>query len=570
MADEILSGLKAIKVELKLVQDQMAGLDAGSKEFIKLSEKAGELRDRMKDVKEAVNANAGPAIANFGNNLSIARGQLMELDLEGFGESLKRVGSNIQGIKLSTLKDGLSSLGSGLAAIGKALLTNPIFLIAGTIALIAVNMDKVFKAIPSFEKALKGIGQVEKDIAAAVEARAAASKKAYDQSSLEVNAMKLQGKSEREIAEYRMQRLKTSIADAKVQLTTAEQQRNAQISAAQRNREILEGMLKFLQAPLYLLLKSIDAVANAIPGVTTNLAEGLVDLTASLMVDPDEIQKNLDDNISKQQDAIRQMESDYAGFQLQMREMDKKATETKKENNDKEVEARREKDHYEVEAVKSKEATLVSSAVRTMELQTALTKVTISEEEKRTAAERKAAEERMEIFNSLWYAKYDIAKATTDAMMNLNDALTQSGIISAEKGFKIGKSLSIAQATISTIQGVQNALSAASTIPEPFGTALKAVNAVSIAAAGAANIAKIAKTQFNGGTGSMDKPNVPSPSGGAMGGASSQSPAALNLSGLQGNTSVAPLQTYVLAGQVSGAQQAEFKIKNTASILGAG
>jgi hypothetical protein len=367
-----------------------------------------------------------------------------------------------------------------------------------------------------------------------------------------------------------MQRLKTSIADAKVQLTTAEQQRNAQISAAQRNREILEGMLKFLQAPLYLLLKSIDAVANAIPGVTTNLAEGLVDLTASLMVDPDEIQKNLDDNISKQQDAIRQMESDYAGFQLQLREMDKKATETKKENNDKEVESRREKDHYEVEAVKSKEATLVSSAVRGMQLQTALTKVTISEEEKRTAAERKAAEERMEIFNSLWYAKYDIAKATTDAMMNLNDALTQSGIISAEKGFKIGKGLSIAQATISTIQGVQNALSAASTIPEPFGTALKAVNAVSIAAAGAANIAKIAKTQFNGGAGSMDKPNVPSPSGGAMGGASSQSPAALNLSGLHGNTSVAPLQTYVLAGQVSGAQQAEFKIKKTASILGGG
>ena len=185
-------------------------------------------------------------------------------------------------------------------------------------------------------------------------------------------------------------------------------------------------------------------------------------------------------------------------------------------------------------------------------------------------AERKAAEERREIFNSLWYAKYDIAKATTDAMVNLNNALTESGIISAEKGFKIGKALSIAQATISTIQGVQNALSAASTIPEPFGTALKAVNAVSIAAAGAANIAKIAKTQFNSGGQNMDKPSVPSPSGGAMGGGGGQSPAALNLSGLQGNTSVAPLQTYVLAGQVSGAQQAEFKIKNTASILGGG
>jgi hypothetical protein len=51
---------------------------------------------------------------------------------------------------------------------------------------------------------------------------------------------------------------------------------------------------------------------------------------------------------------------------------------------------------------------------------------------------------------------------------------------------------------------------------------------------------------------------------------SAQSPSALNLSFLEGNVNTAPLQTYVLAGQVSNAQQAEFKIKNTASILGGG
>jgi hypothetical protein len=57
MAEEILGGLKGIKTELRGIEDQLAGLDRGSKEFIKLSQRAGELRDKMKEVKEAVGAN---------------------------------------------------------------------------------------------------------------------------------------------------------------------------------------------------------------------------------------------------------------------------------------------------------------------------------------------------------------------------------------------------------------------------------------------------------------------------------------------------------------------------------
>ena len=164
MADEILSGLKGIKTELRAVQDQMAGLDAGSQEFVKLSQKAGELRDRMKDVKEAVNANAGPAIASFGNNLSIARGQIMELDLEGFGQSMTRMASNVKSVDFKSFKDGLTSMGNGLASLGRALLTNPIFLIAGAIAG-AVAAFEYFTAKQE-EAAKKLEEQRQKDLAA--------------------------------------------------------------------------------------------------------------------------------------------------------------------------------------------------------------------------------------------------------------------------------------------------------------------------------------------------------------------------------------------------------------------
>jgi hypothetical protein len=570
MADEILSGLRGIKTELRAVQDQMAGLDAGSQEFVKLSQKAGELRDRMRDVQEAVNANAGPAIASFGNNLSIARGQIMDLDLEGFGESMTRMASNVKSVDFKSFKDGLKSMTDGFGNLAKALLSNPIFLIAGAIALIAMNMDKVFKIFPSFEKGLKGIGEQEREIAKAVEARAQASKKAYEQSSLEINQMKLAGKSEREIVEFRMARLKTSIADAKVQLETSVIQAKMQIETAKRNREILDGIIQWITSPLQVLLGTIDLIGKAV-GKDFGLREGMNDLIGDLMIDPVQIETDLNNSIIAQQDALKQMESDYVGFQLNIKEIDKKAADTKKQN---ENEERAKSQHDDLESIKSRDITRIESANLQKELKTAITNHILSEEERQTIAERKAANERKEIWAAAWYAKYELASATTDAMMNLNNALTESGLISAEKGFKIGKGLSIAQTTIATIQGVQNALSAMSTIPEPFGTALKIANAVSIGAAGAVNIAKIAKTQFNSPNAGVT-PTAPSGGGGGGGGGamsapSAQSPSALNLSFLQGNVNTAPLQTYVLAGQVSNAQQAEFKIKNTASILGGG
>jgi hypothetical protein len=186
-----------------------------------------------------------------------------------------------------------------------------------------------------------------------------------------------------------------------------------------------------------------------------------------------------------------------------------------------------------------------------------------------------ASQKQIEIEKNVQQSKLEIAVKYLDAAQSLTDAMTTSGLISAEKAFKISKALGITQTTISTIMGVQNALNATSTVPEPFGMALKVANAVAIGAAGAASIAKIAASQFNpgggGGGGGLDTPTMPSPSGGgAMSAPSSQSPSALNLSFLQGNVNAAPLQTYVLAGQVSNAQQAEFKIKNTASILGGG
>jgi hypothetical protein len=553
MADEILSGLRGIKTELRAVQDQMAGLDAGSQEFVKLSQKAGELRDRMKDVKEAVNANAGPAIASFGNNLSIARGQIMELDLEGFGQSMTRMASNVKSVDFKSFKDGLASMGSGLASLGRALLTNPIFLIAGAIAG-AVAAFEYFTAKQE-EAAKKLEEQRQKDLAA------------YKKEN-ELRIVQAQGSADK-IYSIRMEELKREQAyhwailmvakdshDKRIKLSDEFQAKEKESQT--KYNEIRIEMEKLTQERLNQLTQKrqeLDAQYNLI---------GLTERQKAYKMLEDEYNRQL-----RQLGELGASEEDVHKLSMVFRDRRSKLDKQYAEEDKKLI---REVKRDELERINSKDIALITSHENQVQLQTSLTQVTISEEEKRTIAERKAANERKEIWAAAWYAKYELASAATDAMMNLNNALTESGLISAEKGFKIGKGLSIAQTTIATIQGVQNALSAVTTIPEPFGTALKIANAVSIGAAGAANIAKIAKTQFNAPDAGVQPTTTVGGGGGggAMSAPSAQSPSALNLSFLQGNVNTAPLQTYVLAGQVSNAQQAEFKIKNTASILGGG
>jgi hypothetical protein len=553
MADEILNGLKGIKQELKAVQDQMVGLDAGSQQFVKLSQKAGELRDRMKDVKEAVDANAGPAITSFGNNLSVARGQIMELDLEGFGQSMTRMASNVKSVDFKSFKDGLASMGSGLASLGRALLTNPIFLIAGAIAG-AVAAFEYFTAKQE-EAAKKLEEQRQKDLAA------------YKKEN-ELRIVQAQGSADK-IYSIRMEELKREQAyhwailmvakdshDKRIKLSDEFQAKEKESQT--KYNEIRIEMEKLTQERLNQLTQKrqeLDAQYNLI---------GLTERQKAYKMLEDEYNRQL-----RQLGELGASEEDVHKLSMVFRDRRSKLDKQYAEEDKKLI---REVKRDELERINSKDIALITSHENQVQLQTSLTQVTISEEEKRTIAERKAANERKEIWAAAWYAKYELASAATDAMMNLNNALTESGLISAEKGFKIGKGLSIAQTTIATIQGVQNALSAVTTIPEPFGTALKIANAVSIGAAGAANIAKIAKTQFNAPDAGVQPTTTVGGGGGggAMSAPTAQSPNALNLSFLEGNVNTAPLQTYVLAGQVSNAQQAEFKIKNTASILGGG
>ena len=115
---------------------------------------------------------------------------------------------------------------------------------------------------------------------------------------------------------------------------------------------------------------------------------------------------------------------------------------------------------------------------------------------------------------------FEIADQSLSSIQSLSDlvfSIKQKGLKkgsdeelkSAKKQFEINKQMQIASATIAGVQGVINALTAPSVVPEPYASILRGITAVSIGASVASNISKISNTKFESG-GSSGSVNVPS------------------------------------------------------------
>jgi hypothetical protein len=164
--------------------------------------------------------------------------------------------------------------------------------------------------------------------------------------------------------------------------------------------------------------------------------------------------------------------------------------------------------------------------------------------------------------------KVDIAFAVAGNLMSIMDSLGKQDKASAKRRFQINKALGVAQAGINTYMAVNAALTAGGN-PIKLATGAQFVEAGVALTMGLANVAKIAATKFNDGGGST----APSGGGGGMGamgggGGGSTSAPALDLSFLNnGQTKSQPLQTYVLATNVTSAQDAQQKIIDQSKLI---
>ena len=132
---------------------------------------------------------------------------------------------------------------------------------------------------------------------------------------------------------------------------------------------------------------------------------------------------------------------------------------------------------------------------------------------------------------------------------------------------KAGKAAAIAQATINTYQGITEVLTNKTTLPEPFGTIQKIVASATILGSGLQAVRQINQTPL---------PNIAGASGGGGGGtAVASAPPQINTVGASGVNQLAevisgqadkPVKAYVVAGEVTTAQQLERNAVREASI----
>jgi len=131
------NGVENLTAQLRVLKKELATLDPNSQKFQELALQAGEVKDRINDASEAMNANAGSAFERLGNNASLLKDRLLNMDLEGVTSSIKGFAGQISGLSFKGVVDGVKSLGGALKALGTALLTNPIFLLVA--ALVAIG-----------------------------------------------------------------------------------------------------------------------------------------------------------------------------------------------------------------------------------------------------------------------------------------------------------------------------------------------------------------------------------------------------------------------------------------------
>jgi hypothetical protein len=176
----------------------------------------------------------------------------------------------------------------------------------------------------------------------------------------------------------------------------------------------------------------------------------------------------------------------------------------------------------------------------------------------------KYAVKEVELVKMTTEQKLQLAQMSLGSLSSLADALTANGLLNAKQSFKVNKSLQLAQAGMSAVQAVQSVLAD----PTLIGPA-RFIAAAAAGITGAANVAKIAAMKFNPSGGA----SAPSGGGGGAmggmgGGGGSTSAPALDLSFLNnGQTKAQPIQSYVLATNVTSAQDAQQKILDQSKLI---
>ena len=372
----------SLKKQLREAQAEVASLSdkfgATSKEAIAAAKRAAELKDAIGDAKaltDAFNPDAKfkaltaslsgvaggfgaiqGAMALFGAEsdnvqktlLKVQSAMAISQGLQAVGESIdsfKQLGAVIQN---STTLQKANNAATAAAAAVQRLFTGAVnetavgfkvlkgAIAATGIGLILVALGAIVSYWDDITASINGVSSAQKQLNVDAEKNLQSQEKKLSSLDNQTNQLKLQGKSEKEILQIKLKQTKETIAAAKVSLLNAKATKDAQVAAAKRNRDIVIGILNFLTTPIRALMSTIDDIGKAL-GKNFGLVAAMEKTNlylANMVFDPAETAKEGDAAIEVAEEKLEKLESAAAGYQLQIRDINKKGNQANNKDAD--------------------------------------------------------------------------------------------------------------------------------------------------------------------------------------------------------------------------------------------
>jgi len=536
-------------------------------------------------------------------------GAISVLD-EATGGLASRFKNVIGGVKKMgvALKTSFKSGVKGASALKKGIAATGIGLLVVALAAIVAYWDDIIGLV-------SGVTSEQKKLNEEVDANVKSQQEALDAISAQENSLKLQGKTEAEIRDLKIEQTNEVIQATILQLEQMEKTKEAQVAAAQRNKDIAQGVIRFLTLPITILLGTVDQLTKAIsliPGVDigTNLEEGFSGGIAGMIFDPEEVATEGQATIDETTAQLTKLKNQRDGFILQGQKADQDAAAKAKADKEKAAAdelAAAEKLAADKKAIKDKEDAEEAARLAKEIADAQIVKDMLQQADLdliQSAYDRAQAE--LEIQRNQDIEKITQAGATADEIARINarydnqakkleqensdfkEALNEQDVDNAlaagsqvlggiidivGEGSAVGKAAAIAQTTIDTYGSATAAYKSVVGIPV-VGPALAPVAAGVAVAAGLMSMKKIVSTKTPGNKSGGSVPNVSVPTAppvnpeGALNAAAAVDGAEnqVTLGDQEGSGGPTVVRAYVVSSEVTDQQEADAKINDLARL----
>jgi hypothetical protein len=238
------------------------------------------------------------------------------------------IGGSVGGLGKAFLAAGAASKLSG-KAMKAAMISSGIGIVVALVALLVEHWDSIASLMDGVSS------ESEKQLEAAKQTVALEQGK-LETLGLQENALKLQGKSDKEIRDLKRQQVNEIISATEIQLVQQEEQKKAQVEAAKRNKDILKGLINFIMMPMMSILGMVDLLSEGLVklGVietATTLRDSLTDWTAELIFDPDQVEEDGQAAIDATKKTLEKLKSDRDGYLLADKRANEAATNSGKD-----------------------------------------------------------------------------------------------------------------------------------------------------------------------------------------------------------------------------------------------